>query len=77
MDPAELIAYCDERMAYFMVPRYIEFVESIPRTGASGRPVKDQLKQVTPSTWDRLKAGVKIAREKDKAENNSARKLHP
>jgi crotonobetaine/carnitine-CoA ligase len=66
IDPAELIAYCDERMAYFMVPRYIEFVESIPRTGASGRPIKDQLKQVTPSTWDRQKAGVKTAREKNK-----------
>ncbi|MDD5313137.1 MAG: AMP-binding protein [Dehalococcoidia bacterium] len=64
--PAELIAFCDERMAYFMVPRYIEFVETIPRTGASGRPVKDQLKQINKSTWDRQKAGVKIAREKAK-----------
>ena len=60
-----------------MVPRYIEFVERIPHTGASGRPVKEQLKQVTPSTWDRHKAGVKIAREKDKGKMNSARKLHP
>jgi carnitine-CoA ligase len=67
IDPVEMIAYCDERMAYFMVPRYIEILESIPRTGASGRPIKDQLKQVTPSTWDRQKAGVKTSREKKKA----------
>ncbi len=66
IDPAELVAYCDERMAYFMVPRYIEFVEAIPRTGGSGRPVKEQLKQVTDKTWDRVKAGVKIKREAEK-----------
>jgi len=66
VDPAELIAFCDERMAYFMVPRYIEFVETIPHTGASGRPIKEQLKHITASTWDRQKAGVKTAREKGK-----------
>jgi len=66
VDPAELVAYCDERMAYFMVPRYIEFVASIPRTGGSGRPIKEQLKQVTDITWDRVKEGVKIKREKEK-----------
>jgi len=27
--PEELIAYCDERMAYFMVPRYIEISEML------------------------------------------------
>jgi len=66
VNPKELIAYCDERMAYFMVPRYIEFAESIPRTGASGRPIKERLKQITPATWDRVKAGIKIKREIEK-----------
>ncbi len=63
IDPADLIYFCDERMAYFMVPRFIEFAESIPRTGGSGRPVKEHLKQVTARTWDRVTAGVKIKRE--------------
>jgi len=66
IDPADMVTFCDERMAYFMVPRYIEFVEAIPRTGGSGRPVKEQLKQVTDKTWDRVKAGVKIKREAEK-----------
>ncbi len=66
LDPAELISYCDDRMAYFMVPRYIEFMQEIPHTGASGRPVKDGLKHITPRTWDRVKAGVQTRREKDK-----------
>jgi crotonobetaine/carnitine-CoA ligase len=64
--PEELVAYCDERMAYFMVPRYIEFVEDIPRTGASQRPVKGLLKDITPATWDRVTAGIKIKREREK-----------
>lgn len=63
IDPAEMIAYCDDRMAYFMVPRYIEFRESLSRTGASGRPVKEELKSITQATWDRLAAGVKTKRE--------------
>jgi crotonobetaine/carnitine-CoA ligase len=66
IDPADIITFCDERMAYFMVPRYIEFVQSIPRTGGSGRPVKEQLKQVTDKTWDRVREGVKIKREAGK-----------
>jgi crotonobetaine/carnitine-CoA ligase len=64
--PEELVAYCDERMAYFMVPRYIEFVEDFPRTGASQRPIKGLLKNITPTTWDRVRAGVKIKREREK-----------
>ena len=66
IDPAGIIAFCDERMAYFMVPRYIEFVQSIPRTGGSGRPVKEQLKPITANTWDRVREGVKIKRETEK-----------
>jgi crotonobetaine/carnitine-CoA ligase len=66
VDPAELVAFCDERMAYFMVPRYLEIVDSIPRTGASGRPVKEHLREITPKTWDRVQAGVRIKREAEK-----------
>ena len=66
IDPAGIIAFCDERMAYFMVPRYIEFVQSIPRTGGSGRPVKEQMKPITANTWDRVREGVKIKRETEK-----------
>jgi carnitine-CoA ligase len=66
VDPADIVAFCDERMAYFMVPRFIEFAEVIPRTGGSGRPIKEQLKPVTAKTWDRVKAGVRTKREMEK-----------
>ncbi|GIX48757.1 MAG: hypothetical protein KatS3mg131_2968 [Candidatus Tectimicrobiota bacterium] len=52
--PEELIRYCEARMAYFMVPRYVRFVEALPKTGTE-RTMKYQLKAegITPDTWDR------------------------
>jgi crotonobetaine/carnitine-CoA ligase len=32
LDPVELLRWCDERLPFFMVPRYIEFIDEIPRT---------------------------------------------
>jgi len=56
LDLKDLICYCADNMAYFMVPRYIDIVEEIPRTGTL-RIVKTDMKQqgVTARTWDREK----------------------
>src|SRR5690606_28692239 len=32
MEPAELIAYCEERLPRSMVPRYVQFVDALHRT---------------------------------------------
>jgi crotonobetaine/carnitine-CoA ligase len=32
VSPAELARFCEERMAKFMVPRYLDFRESLPKT---------------------------------------------
>ncbi len=50
----ELTAFCAERMARFMVPRYIDFRDAIPKT-ETHRVQKEVLKRagVTPTTWDR------------------------
>jgi carnitine-CoA ligase len=63
VDPVELIAFLDKRMAYFMVPRYVDFSDDIPKT-PTGKIQKFTLrdKGVTPTTWDRVKAGVKLSR---------------
>jgi crotonobetaine/carnitine-CoA ligase len=55
----EVIAFCEERMAYFMVPRYIEFIESLPKTPTE-RIEKYKLKATRPNenTWDRDKSGI-------------------
>lgn len=59
----EVIAWCETRMPYFAVPRYIEFVTDLPRT-ESGKVQKFKLRQqgVTAATWDREKAGVRVKR---------------
>ena len=51
----ELIEHCDGRMAHFAVPRYIRWMDELPRN-ASERVQKFQLRAegLTPDTWDRL-----------------------
>ena len=51
--------FFEERMASFMVPRYFDFRESLPKT-ETHRIQKAQLKQqgITPTTWDRDKGAL-------------------
>lgn len=55
-DPAELIEYLKDRVPGFMVPRYVEFVDSLPHTEVTGRVQKVLLREqpLTAQTWDRL-----------------------
>jgi crotonobetaine/carnitine-CoA ligase len=59
----ELISYANDRMPYFAVPRYVEFMDKLPKTPTE-RIQKYVLKQagITENTWDREKAGIKITR---------------
>lgn len=52
--PAELIAYCEPRLAYFAVPRYVEFMTVLPAT-ENGKVQKFKLRErgVTATTFDR------------------------
>jgi crotonobetaine/carnitine-CoA ligase len=61
--PEALITFLEPRMAYFMVPRYIEFVTELPKT-PTGKIQKFGLRErgLTPSTWDRTAAGMKLKR---------------
>ena len=59
-----MIAFCEERMAYFMVPRYVEFMENFPKT-ATERTQKFELRKMTiGNAWDREKAGYKLKRNR-------------
>jgi crotonobetaine/carnitine-CoA ligase len=65
LDYADLIAWCDARMPYFMVPRYIEVLDALPQTPSEKVQKKElRVRGVTPQTWDRVKAGCKLSREK-------------
>jgi crotonobetaine/carnitine-CoA ligase len=63
LTPEELIEWVNDRMPYFAVPRFVEFMEALPKTPTE-RVQKYLLKQagITPNTWDREKAGMQLSR---------------
>jgi crotonobetaine/carnitine-CoA ligase len=63
LTPEELVAYCEPRMAYFMIPRYVEFMDALPKT-TTEKVLKAALKEsgLNPNTWDREKAGYRVRR---------------
>jgi crotonobetaine/carnitine-CoA ligase len=62
-DPAELTHWMAERMPYFMVPRYIRFVEALPKTPTERvQKVKLREEGITDDTFDREAAGITIRR---------------
>ena len=58
-----LLDYCQPRMPYFAVPRYLEYVDALPVT-ENGKVTKYKLRErgITAATWDREKAGYKVSR---------------
>jgi len=54
LTPEDLVRHAEQRMAKFMVPRYIEFRDALPKT-ETHRIQKSSLKRdgVGPRTWDR------------------------
>ena len=63
VDPENLIRFLEPRMAYFMVPRYVDVIPELPKT-PTGKIQKFPLRErgVTSTTWDREAAGVKLRR---------------
>lgn len=60
LDPIILMEWCDERLPFFMVPRYIEYVDEIPKT-ANQKAQRYLLKGRQKSeSFDREKAGFKL-----------------
>ncbi len=62
-DPVELTHWLAKEMPYFMVPRYIRFVDTLPKTPTE-RVQKNKLRDegITADTFDRDAAGIKISR---------------
>ena len=62
-DEEELTHWMAERMPYFMVPRYIRFVDALPKTPTERvQKVKLRDEGVTADTFDREAAGITIKR---------------
>ena len=68
-DVLGLLAFCDERMPYFAVPRYVELLGELPKTPtAKVQKAKLRERGIGPEVWDRVKAGLKLKDELRKAE---------
>jgi crotonobetaine/carnitine-CoA ligase len=59
----ELARFVNDTAPYFFVPRYIEFLDSLPAT-PTGRVQKFVLRErgITPETWDAKQAGFAVKR---------------
>jgi len=65
LDQTELVSFLAERIAHYMVPRFIRIVDELPKT-ASGKLQKHVLRSegVTADTFDRDAAGIRIRAER-------------
>ena len=62
-DALSLIRHCEGLMPYFAVPRFVDYRSDLPKT-PTHRVEKYRLRAegLTPSTWDRERAGVQLKR---------------
>jgi crotonobetaine/carnitine-CoA ligase len=60
-----LVDYCAANMAYFMVPRYVEFIDALPKT-MTQKVEKFKLRQSAEQRldhiWDRERLGIVVSR---------------
>jgi carnitine-CoA ligase len=61
--PEQVLDFCQPRMPYFAVPRFVEFVEALPKTPTE-KVRKAALREagITAATWDRQAAGYQVRR---------------
>lgn len=64
LDPEDLIAYCEPRLPVFALPRYVQFIDELPKTQATFRVEKYKLRddEQMRNSWDRL---AELARQRN------------
>lgn len=63
LSPEDLIGFVAERVPRFMVPRYVEFLEALPKTPTQ-KILKSELRAagITDTTWDRQASTAAVPR---------------
>jgi carnitine-CoA ligase len=63
LDEVAVVRFCETRMPYFAVPRFLEFVDTLPAT-ENGKIQKYKLRErgISDRTWDREAAGITVKR---------------
>jgi carnitine-CoA ligase len=67
LEPLELIRWCERDLAYYQIPRYVDFVEEFPR-GPTQRIRKSDLPADTFASWDLERAGYTSTRKASKSQ---------
>lgn len=64
--PEAIIRFLQTRLAYFAIPRYLEFVDKLPKT-ENGKVRKQALKErgIGPATWDREQSDLQAGQSND------------
>jgi crotonobetaine/carnitine-CoA ligase len=65
LEPEALIEFLCDVLPYFMIPRYVRILDALPKTPTQ-KVEKHVLRDtgVTPDTWDREEAGIRIDRDR-------------
>ncbi|MBB3257184.1 crotonobetaine/carnitine-CoA ligase [Paraburkholderia bannensis] len=63
LDALELVKFCEPRLPYFAVPRYLDFRTTLPKT-ENGKIQKFRLRDIgiTSTTWDLEASGYRLRR---------------
>jgi carnitine-CoA ligase len=63
LSPEDLLDHCQASLPYFAVPRFVRFVDALPRN-ATSKVRKDELRKqgLTEDTWDSVATNYKVAR---------------
>jgi crotonobetaine/carnitine-CoA ligase len=59
--PESILDFCRGKMAHYAVPRYVEFVDALPKTETHRIQFATlKTRGITPETWDRESVGYKV-----------------
>jgi crotonobetaine/carnitine-CoA ligase len=65
IEPKALLEFLIPRMAHFMLPRFVRVEAELPKTPTNKiQKVELRKEGVTPETWDREAAGIRVRRER-------------
>jgi crotonobetaine/carnitine-CoA ligase len=63
VDPVDVLRFCEERIAYFKVPRYVELAAELPRSVTKNEIERYKLREAgVGDAWDREAAGYVVGR---------------
>jgi len=63
LDPLELIKWCEPRLPYFQIPRYVAFIDEFPKTPTQ-RIKKAELSRSVADCWDLEASGYAVDRKR-------------